>query len=501
MITRLGCAPPSPADCQTFDPADVFAAGEQNHHISNTAYPIAHRETFWPYRIAREAHRATVESAFEGIDELCLYSHIPFCETRCFFCEYTVVGRRELDATEEYMAALDRELLLYRELLGPRRLYGLDIGGGTPSFPAADLIARHLQNVTDNFAISADFSVSIETTPKIASLEPDKIRAYKAMGIDRISMGVQVTQPDLLKTLGREENGLEHHYRATENIRRAGFTKFNIDLMYGFADQSAESWAATLAHAIALEPEYITLYRMRYKLTRISHQAERVTLTHAREHARVAKEKLAAAGYRANPGKNTYTRVANDTNCHGGQGSARDTTSHPAPTGTSAYLTRRVIQGMPYLGLGLGAQSFTHSTISYNSGAVGKNLSPYLRDIEKGILPIQDLYHLSSAHMMAKMIAVSFYFGEINLSAFREKFAIDLESAYPAAVDYLLQQGLMHYTESENGAELEGRDKRSLSLTELGAKHFNGSIALFFAPSVQDYLIRRNLPEHNNAPL
>lgn len=475
------CARPVAADEMAFTPADVFAAGELNHHISNTAYPIAHRETFWPYRLQREAHRETVKDAFAGLDEICLYTHIPFCETRCYFCEYTVVGKKELDATQEYMAALNREVAMYADLLGERTLTGLDIGGGTPSFPAAHLIAEHIDAIRKHFRIAEDFEISIETTPKIASLEPDKIYAYKQMGIDRISMGVQVTQPDLLKVLGRETNGVEHHLRARDHIRAAGFAKFNLDLMYGFAGQSNASWQATLEHAIRLDPEYITLYRMRYKLTRISHQASQVHMQQVHAQAALAKQMLSAAGYKANPGKNTYSRV-------------------PGDTGTSGYLTRRVVQGIPYLGVGLGAQTFTHSTISYNSGAVGKNLSPYLRDVAKDTLPIQDLYHLPAAHMMAKMVAVSFYFGEVNLAAFEQKFGATLEQAYPAAVEYAIKDGLMEYARSDNGSELPNHSPDVLRLTPHGAKHFNGTIALFFAPSVQNYLLQRN---HSgaNAPL
>ena len=101
--------------------------------------------------------------------------------------------------------------------------------------------------------------------------------------------------------------------------------------------------------------------------------------------------------------------------------------------GTSSYLAHRVMEGMPYLGLGLGAQSFTHTTISYNDGAVGKNLLPYHRSIEARRLPLQDLYDLPLRQMMGKMCAVSFYFGEIQTrKPFRAKFGVDLEDAFPA---------------------------------------------------------------------
>jgi len=274
-------------------------------------------------------------------------------------------------------------------------------------------------------------------------------------------MGIQVIQPDLLRVLNRDGNGVEHHFKAVENIRRAGWRKFNIDLMYGFADQTLDSWRATLQHAIRLDPEYITLYRMRYKLTRISDQAARVEIANVRQQMALAKLVLANAGYLANPGKTTYSRL-------------------PGDNGTSDYSTRRVVDGMPYLGIGLGAQTFSHTTISYNDGAAGKSLAPYITSVDAACLPIQDLYNLPRAHMMAKMICVGFYFGEIDRRGFEEKFGQTIAAAFPAEVDFVLQRGLMEYTD------------RALRLTTEGAQHFHGVVALFHAPSVKQYLIDRD---------
>lgn len=463
--------PEAPEDEKRHPPEQVFAAGEAAHHVSNTAYPISHNVTWKPYRVKREAHRESIAAAFDGIDDFALYSHIPFCKTRCYFCEYTVVGRPELDRGSEYMALLSSELAAYRELLGPRRIHGFDIGGGTPSFVDARLITEHVEEVLAAFAAAPGFEISIETTPEIAASEPEKIAEYYRAGIRRISMGIQVVQPDLLRKFNRGANGSDLE-RAASNIRAAGFTNFNVDVMYGFAGQSLESLAYTLERALALAPEAVTLYRMRYKLTRISAEAPEVDLEHVRGHAKLASSILAAAGYTANPGKNTYTR--NDF--------AR------VNTGTSGYLSRRVIQGMPYLGLGLGAQTFTHTTIAYNDGAASKSIGPYEKSLKAGRLPVQDHYELPQIHMAAKMSAVSFYFGEINLDAFARKFGRPLEDMYADEVKFVLSEGLMEYTRSANGPELDG-PKESLSLTAEGARSFNGTIALFFAPSVQKVLL------------
>ena len=309
MTTRHIWAAPVPADTLRFPPEQCFEAGERNHHISNTAYPIAHSATWGAYRIPRAGHRDVALKAFDGIDDLCLYAHIPFCEVRCAFCEYTVVGKHELSQTEAYMRHLNRELALYRDLLDTpaRTLHGFDIGGGTPSFVAPEHIAELVENVRHSFRLRPDLCLSIETTPRIAAAEPHKLEAYGRAGIQRISMGIQVIQPDLLRLLNRAGNGVEHHFKAVDNIRRAGLRKFNVDLMYGFADQTLDSWRATLQHAIRLDPDYITLYRMRYKLTRISDQAARVEMDHVRQHIGLAKTVLTDAGYLANPGKTTYT--------------------------------------------------------------------------------------------------------------------------------------------------------------------------------------------------
>ena len=460
---RLGLewAAPVAADAVRHAPAAVFAAGLRNHHISNTAYPIRHDLTWGPYRVPRAAHAEVVPRAFQGIDELCLYVHIPFCETRCSFCEYTVVKPEEAREPRPHVLDIVRELELHGALLGRRRLAGLDVGGGTPSFVDAELIGEILATARRCFELLPDVEISIETTPRIAASAPAKLQAYRRQGIGRISMGIQVIQPDLLRVLNRDKNGVEEHRRAVEHIRAAGFEKLNVDLMYGFAGQTLESWRATLEHAIRLGPEAITLYRMRYKLTRISHQAAEVTLDVVRPMVKLAKSMLADAGYEANPGKTTYSRI-------------------PGDTGTSSYLTRRVIDGMPYLGVGLGAQSFTHTTISYNDGAVGKNLAPYRRSLAEGRLPLQDLYHLPRRHMMAKMCAVSFYFGEIDRPSFQRKFGEPLEAVFGAEIDFLLARGLMELS------------PRALSLTPEGALHLNGVIALFFAPSVQGYLLARD---------
>ncbi len=457
----------APLDLQSFDPAAIFAAGLAQHQIANTAYPIAHLTTMRPYRVPRSQVQESAPRAWQGLQRLGLYVHVPFCEVRCGFCEYTVLDPALIQNSEDlYFDLLLQEFAAYRQALDTpaKTLIGFDIGGGTPSVASLANIARVLEAARSSFILPDSVIASIETTPKIAAQQPEKIQGYFDLGLRRISMGVQTINPRLLEQVGRSATSITYNRAAAAHIRRAGFERFNVDVMYGFAHQSLEGLETTLAHVIELAPDYITLYRTRYKGTKIASQAQFVELDDVNAQAALAKEQLQAAGYQATPGKNTFSRLAGDV-------------------GTSDYLTERVINGTPYLGLGLGAQSLSHHTLAYNAGAADKRLEHYRAQVEAGLLPIQDLYHLSLEAAMAKMISVSFYFGEIDLPAFQAKFGLPLAAAFPAETAFVLEQGLMEMIPAPSGAA------HSLRLTARGVQQYNGVIALFYAGAVKQHLL------------
>jgi len=460
---------PASLDQEQFDPAEVFAAGQQLHAIANTAYPIGHISTMRYYRVPYNLVKSTATAAWTDSDSLGLYVHIPFCEQRCSFCEYTVVDPAvRQDSENPYFEALLQEFRLYDEAIGTqaKKLIGFDIGGGTPSAASIQNIQRVVQAAHQHFQLPDEVTISIETTPRIAALEAEKIRSYYELGIRRISMGIQSINPQLLKAVGRTATSVAYNLQAAENIRTAGFKRFNVDIMYGFAHQSMEGLAATLEHAIHLGPEYITLYRTRYKGTRLADQAFDVSMAEINQQTRLMKSMLQAGGYHGTAGKNTFSRLAGDP-------------------GTSDYLTERVIHGTPYLGLGLGAQSLSETSLAYNNGAADKQIRLYAQKISRGQLPIQDLYHLSPAAAMGKMVSVSFYFGEINLDSFERKFSLKLEKAFPAEISFVLDQGLMEIVRSQE----YGSPARTLRLTEQGEMQYNGVIALFYAGAVKAYLL------------
>ena len=452
---------------------EVYETGLLYHHYSNTAYPLT-PGSFMQYKLTDEQEiREFVSEEWRNVEELSLYVHVPFCKSRCRFCEYVVLEDTDIDAENEYVNLLLKEMEMYAGILQGKRIIGYDLGGGTPAKLSIENLKRITKAVTSLFDIQKGVVFSIETTPLIAANEPEKLRAIYDMGYRRISMGVQTVSEKLLSELGRD--GSKSLYeKAVENIRAAGFERFNIDLMYGFLHQSESDFDNTLHYAVGLGPEYITLYRNRYKGTRIEYEAGGVSIYKAMYQYRIAYRVLSENGYMANVGKNTFSRVEDDY-------------------GTSDYLTNRVINGTPYVGMGLGAQSFGQNYLAYNLGAAEKRMERYRAAIRRGELPFQDIYRLPQDECIAKMVSVAFYFAFVDLDAFQRRFGVDFCQKFAGEVQFVLESGLM---------ELKGR---RLYLTERGADYINGVIPLFYSDRSKEELkhafISRGMSEQSDEEL
>lgn len=452
---------------------EVFETGLLYHHYANTAYPLT-PHSFMQYRINnRDEIRDFVTGEWQKADALSLYIHVPFCKQRCKFCEYVVLEHTDEDIENEYVELLLKEMQMYSEILKGKKIVGYDLGGGTPTKLSVENLTRITEAVRRLFDIEPDTVFSVETTPVIAANEPEKIKALYDLGYRRISMGVQTVSAKLLEALGREGSASVYE-KAVENIRRAGFESFNIDLMYGFLYQTDTDFSNILRYAVVLKPEHITLYRNRYKGTKIESEAGGVSIYKAVYQYRLAYTILTDNGYQANVGKNTFSNVPDDY-------------------GTSDYLTKRVIYGTPYVGMGLGAQSFGIDYLAYNLGAAEKRMERYKKAITEGRLPIQDIYRLPQEESIAKMVSVAFYFAFVDLEAFKARFHLDFCQYFRDEVDFVLQNKLM-----------ELKDGR-LYLTPRGADNINGVIPLFYSPRSKEELktafAAKSLGEENDERL
>lgn len=322
-------------------------------------------------------------------------------------------------------------------------------------------IEKVTNKLSQSFNLESDFVWSIETTPYNAVNKFDELKGIHNLGFQRISMGVQTVNTELLKKMERE-GGTLLYQKAVDAIRNAGYSRFNIDLMYGFKEQSVEDFRATVEYTVSLAPEYITLYEMRYKMTKIAQDALEVTRAKVNRQYRIAYEILTQNGYMANYGKNTFSKIENDY-------------------GTSDYLTNRVIKATPYLGLGAGAQSFGMNYLAYNQGAATKSISKYIDYVNNNRFPIQDIYNLPEQEVMAKAISVMFYFGFIDLALFKKRFGKDFIEIFKDEIEYLKLWNL---------AEI---DSDIFTVTRNGITHLSGVIPMFYSDRSKQELMNMDI--------
>lgn len=186
-----------------------------------------------------------------------LYIHVPFCASKCSYCAfYSEATRGEL--VERYLRALLRELELVADELSPETIF---FGGGTPTILNCRQWERVLRALRHLFP-QPPLEWSVEANP--ATLGLDKARLLRDHGVNRISLGVQSLDADLLERLGRVHSR-EMAFRAYDLLRRAGFENVGLDLMFAIPGQSLESWKRTLTEALAMGPEHISCYEVIYE--------------------------------------------------------------------------------------------------------------------------------------------------------------------------------------------------------------------------------------------
>ena len=187
---------------------------------------------------------------------IALYVHVPFCETKCPYCDFnTYEGIEPLMAG--YAEALQREIHLWGDLTGRASVGTVFFGGGTPSYLPADDISAVMGTVSDAFALDPDAEITLEANP--GDLHETRLESWLDCGFNRLSIGVQSFDDRHLAALGRRHDAAQAR-DAVIAARRAGFANLSIDLMYGLPDQTLDEWQATLEQALELRPDHLSTY-------------------------------------------------------------------------------------------------------------------------------------------------------------------------------------------------------------------------------------------------
>ena len=188
-----------------------------------------------------------------------IYIHIPFCASKCSYCDfYSLAGCDHL--MPEYHKALIKHIEESSESIKNYEVDSVYFGGGTPSFYGAGRIVDILNTLKLNGNLRLDSEVTVEVNPD--SITPEALKLLRKEGVNRLSVGVQASDNDLLKLIGRRHNYQQAQRTVTE-ARKAGFDNISLDLMYGLPTQTKSDWAETLSRVLELQPEHLSCYGLK----------------------------------------------------------------------------------------------------------------------------------------------------------------------------------------------------------------------------------------------
>lgn len=199
-----------------------------------------------------------LEQGFK-LPPLALYVHIPWCIRKCPYCDFNSHTATAELPEQAYVAALLADLDLDLVHVHGRQLTSIFFGGGTPSLFSAQALKALLNGIAQRIPFSPSIEITLEANP--GTFEQDKFAAYRALGINRLSIGIQSFADSKLQALGRVHSGAEA-IKAVSMARQAGFANFNLDLMHGLPDQSPAEALADLQTAIDLAPSHLSWYQL-----------------------------------------------------------------------------------------------------------------------------------------------------------------------------------------------------------------------------------------------
>ena len=189
-----------------------------------------------------------------------IYVHVPFCRSKCQYCDFYSITAKDDKTIDSYLKAITAHIRETGQLAPGYKVDTIYFGGGTPSYLGADALATILTVIRRSFDVDANAEITFEANPD--SVSDSLLKRLRAEGFNRVSLGVQNDNDELLKKLGRPHD-FAQVVGAVQRIRKAGFKNLSIDLMYGLPGQTLNAWKDTLERVLTLNPDHVSCYALK----------------------------------------------------------------------------------------------------------------------------------------------------------------------------------------------------------------------------------------------
>ncbi len=379
--------------------------------------------------------------------ELELYIHIPFCVKKCAYCDF-LSGPQDEETIEKYVQSLLDEIRAHgsnRELVSSYEVTSIFIGGGTPSVLAEAQIKQVMEALHDVFQIKQDTEITIEANPGAVTRE--KLEAYRACGINRISFGLQSANNEELKLLGRIHT-YEEFLESFSLAREYGFDNINVDLISAIPKQTLASWEETLQSVIKLNPEHISAYSL------IVEEGTPFAKVYGegcpREHDLPSEEEERAIYYRTE-------ELLEAAGYH------RYEISNYAKVGKECKHNLGYWERTEYLGIGLGSASLIDNARYSNTADLGK----YIECAKEPEKIQEDIQVLSTQEQMEEFMFLGLRKMEgVSEREFEECFGIDIDEIYKNELEKFMQEGLLERKDEKIMLTKQGIDVSNMVFAE-----------------------------------
>lgn len=347
-----------------------------------------------------------------------VYIHIPFCHQICNYCDFNKFFFHN-QPVDEYIESLGKEMALWQNDLQKAEIETIFIGGGTPTSLSVDQLDRLLELITTYIPMEHVTEFSSEANPDELTL--DKMQKMREFGVNRLSMGVQTFDQNLLKVLGRTHSN-DHVYEVINHAKQTDFPSISIDLMYGLPNQTMDQWKASLQEAFRLKIPHISAYSLLVEPKTIFYNL-------------LSKGKLSLPGEDLEA--EMYGYLLEEMHSHG---YIQYEISNFAYVGKESKHNLLYWNNDEYIGLGAGAHGYVNGKRYSNHGPIKK----YMQTIETGEQPLMMQKEVTNVEKMEEEMFLGLRKNEgVSLAKFEERYGLTLRDVYGKELDELLQRELL----------------------------------------------------------